>query len=417
MKLQAKISVLIIAVFIMTNLSFFCYADSNVLVFPCDSFDGIIDKENISLYEIYESDQPAFYDDFSTLQKSGDGAAYVVFEIPYASSAVLTTYHYPSEAMDFTFSISDDQENWQTPAYTKEVKEEEGKWTTYVYSFENLSASEASSAEPTALPTSTVLPEPTASSTEEPVSSALPTETASLPEYSTEPTDAPLPSATADIQEVIENDSTQQMHVENFQPEVKGVYSTYTQNYTSIDTRYLKVTWPQNPTWWTPLIAELRVQCTNPVPKRIEIQTTEPWIIPIYGATQYPLTANVLDQMDNPYTATLSAEISSERIPEISYENEQITISSDYPADANIHIRFFSKEYNLSAEKDIQLKKALTGDLNQDLILDGKDLDIAITYLGKNESDTDWDLYRLADINQDGKINVLDIAYIARNCP
>ena len=91
-------------------------------------------------------------------------------------------------------------------------------------------------------------------------------------------------------------------------------------------------------------------------------------------------------------------------------------ISSEYPEGALLKIRFSSEEFKLSSEKSIRLKKALLGDLNQNLILEEDDLNIALSYLGKTENSSDWKNCRLADINFDGKIDVLDIAFIARNC-
>ncbi len=450
--MKKKCAILTLLSLILMNFTAIAQAVPQSLSFPCDSFNGIVGKNNVSLYEIFESDRDAFYDDFTTLQKSGDGEAYVIFEIPYADTATLTTYHLPSEAMDFSFAVSNDCENWQIPAYTKEIKEEEGKWTTYTYILQNLSSASDIVSKPTATPTSTPtadvtatdipIPTTTPTTTESPLATAepvVPPEASASPnpqndagpnpipteeESETNPCTISAPQATTcpkenNEQNICKPSASFDINENQIdKPAVKGVssLSEETTTLSGMDTRYLKITWPATPTWWTPLVAELNVTCTEPIPQRIEINTTEPWVIPLYDTNTYPLSAVLLDQMENPYPAELHAEITCDTLAEIFYDNENIVISSEYPEGALLKIRFSSEEFKLSSEKSIRLKKALLGDLNQNLILEEDDLNIALSYLGKTENSSDWKNCRLADINFDGKIDVLDIAFIARNC-
>ncbi|MEG2381876.1 MAG: hypothetical protein RSB38_09290, partial [Oscillospiraceae bacterium] len=71
-------------------------------------------------------------------------------------------------------------------------------------------------------------------------------------------------------------------------------------------------------------------------------------------------------------------------------------------------------ELVLEKDKIITLKSAILGDLNNDFVIDNKDLEIVTLGYGKSDSDENWNILRLGDINRDLKISVIDIAYIAK---
>lgn len=54
------------------------------------------------------------------------------------------------------------------------------------------------------------------------------------------------------------------------------------------------------------------------------------------------------------------------------------------------------------------------GDMNGDGNFTIGDLAIVARAYGKTSADTDWDLYKYADLVSDGKIDIADLAYMAR---
>ncbi|WP_282943295.1 fibronectin type III domain-containing protein [Paenibacillus sp. RC67] len=56
----------------------------------------------------------------------------------------------------------------------------------------------------------------------------------------------------------------------------------------------------------------------------------------------------------------------------------------------------------------------IPGDLNGDGKISIGDLALAAQYYGKNSSDSNWNIYKVADLNHDGEIDIADISAIAR---
>ncbi|MEG2583895.1 MAG: hypothetical protein RSA27_05265 [Oscillospiraceae bacterium] len=286
----------------------------NIWENPCDSMDSVFDSKNVSFYEIVKSDRPAFYDDFSTLQRTGDGEAYATYEIPYMNSAVVTTYHLASQVVDFTFEVSKDNIEWhQALTDTKHI-EEADKWTIGEYKIDNLT-----------------------------------------------------------------------------------------------DMKYLKIVWPATSDWWTPLVAKISAKTNDPAPKTLEIQCENEFIIPMYEEKSY--------KMGNPFKSDVVLSIKDSQILGLEIgKNNTISIKSDFIEGSKFTIHAEAKINELVLEKDkiITLKSAILGDLNNDFVIDNKDLEIVTLGYGKSGSDENWNILRLGDINRDLKISVIDIAYIAK---
>jgi len=67
----------------------------------------------------------------------------------------------------------------------------------------------------------------------------------------------------------------------------------------------------------------------------------------------------------------------------------------------------------LALATSIQIAKAITGDLNDDGKVDGKDIAIVAAAFGTEPGDLRWK--PIADVNGDGKIDGKDIWFVARN--
>ncbi len=70
----------------------------------------------------------AFYDDFTTFQRAGDGEAEVIYSIPYSDEAEIISYFFAGEELtDFKFEISSDGNTWSKPEVNCDYLEAPGK--------------------------------------------------------------------------------------------------------------------------------------------------------------------------------------------------------------------------------------------------------------------------------------------------
>ncbi|WP_419822934.1 dockerin type I domain-containing protein [Anoxybacterium hadale] len=67
----------------------------------------------------------------------------------------------------------------------------------------------------------------------------------------------------------------------------------------------------------------------------------------------------------------------------------------------------------VSSFKDAVIKEEASADLNDDEKIDVVDLAIVAYYYGKTSDSPDWDRAKAADVNRDGKIDISDLAYVA----
>lgn len=103
--------------------------------FECENINELYLSENVAVYEIpNDGSRDAFYDDFTTFQRIGDGEAYGVFMAPYAHRVVFTAYFYAGEELcDFEFFSSKDGEIWNSVDFNVNYHIEDGKWTKAEY--------------------------------------------------------------------------------------------------------------------------------------------------------------------------------------------------------------------------------------------------------------------------------------------
>ncbi len=294
-------------------------AEPTVILYDFDTLDGkhIAGTENISLYEIPEGDRSAFYDDFSTLQRTGSGESYIEFSIPAECEFSVVTYHWQQEVEDFKFfTFSEDE--WSEVTPVKETEALEGKWTTIEYGLEIAEAT------------------------------------------------------------------------------------------------ILRVYWPENETWWTPVMskAELVYQA---VATSLETDYPENIEIPIYDCNTYNLSAKVIDQllMD----MDCKAVITIDDIEGVTFKDNILIINENVPDGTALSIKaeYTDGDIIVSDTKTYVLTKALIGDTNADGVIDREDLNVVLGAFEKTSDDEKWLDIRLCDVDKNGMIDVLDIAYIAKN--
>lgn len=329
-RMKQWISLIYAALLVCTSLG--AFADADIVGFSgqfgtiwyndCDTLDNAADSQNVSLYEIPDDQREPFYDDFTTLQRSGVGEAYVVYEIPYINSASVTTHHLANDLGDFAFAVSYDAEEWTDVEAEADTLEAEGKWTMVNYRLKNLSGM-----------------------------------------------------------------------------------------------KYLKLIWPETQNWWTPLVSLMTADVDKPKAEKVVIESADVLEIPMYDSVVYPVDAYVADQMGKRMEFPVELKLKDSTVEGLEITADgTVEISHEYP-DGGSFTLVASAEVEgapMTAEKTVTLKAALLGDLNGDLAVDRADLDLAVALYGRTQEEPGWQENRLADINKDGKIDIIDIAYLAK---
>lgn len=178
--------------------------------------------------------------------------------------------------------------------------------------------------------------------------------------------------------------------------------------------RYIKAIWGEEKEsvhWWNPYFVGIFANTGEAVPKEIRIETKEEFYIPMYDSSELLLEAKILDQIEIEVEGDIIwslVECSDENV-KISAENA-IEISSDMLDGTSITVKAENADGTLAAEKTITLKAAMPGDINGDNIISDIDISCIIENYGK-PADTE---NRLCDVDKNGIIDIIDLAYAAR---
>ena len=178
--------------------------------------------------------------------------------------------------------------------------------------------------------------------------------------------------------------------------------------------KYVKVIWGEEKEsvhWWNPYFVGLFADSGESTPERININIDDEISIPMYDSFCLELNAEILDQIDNTVEGEIIwtiEECVDEKIV-ISEENT-IEIFSDMEDGLEIKLRVESQEYGLSELKTVKLCAPMPGDTDGDGVITETDIEVIIENYGK-EADLN---NRLCDVDKNGKIDVIDLAYAAR---
>lgn len=181
-------------------------------------------------------------------------------------------------------------------------------------------------------------------------------------------------------------------------------------------TKYIKVIFPETQNWWTPLIAKVSAVIGEPKPVKINIEGNNELMIPRYDFSEYQYLGFISDQIDDKFDGSVKFSIAESDIDNLEIsENGIIKIYSDYKDNSKFKIKAENTDYNLSTEIEVVLKAAVLGDVDGDGTVNENDVKIILTYFDKSElGDKDWKIFRDGDINKDGVIDIVDIAYVAK---
>lgn len=199
--------------------------------------------------------------------------------------------------------------------------------------------------------------------------------------------------------------------------EAQGKWTKASYRLTELNqTKYIKAIFPETQNWWTPLISKVSAVIGEPKPVKINIEGKNELIIPRYDFSEYQYIGFIADQIGEKFDSSVKFSVAESEIENLEIsEDGIIIIYSDFKAGSTFKIKAENTDYNLSTEIEVVLKAAVLGDIDGDGSVNENDVRIILTYFDKSEiEDKDWKSFRDGDINKDGVIDIVDIAYVAK---
>lgn len=176
--------------------------------------------------------------------------------------------------------------------------------------------------------------------------------------------------------------------------------------------RYLKAVWGEEEkleNWWNPYFAGIWANVGESEPTEIKIVTAEELTLPMYDTKQITLEAEILDQIGEKCIGEIKWEVIGENSEKFSLsEDGIITLSADMKADTKFKVRASSGE--LSRDAEFVLCAPLPGDIDGGNKITKDDIDFIV----KNFACDVTEENRLCDVDKNGEIDIIDLAYAAR---
>ncbi|MDO5311744.1 MAG: hypothetical protein Q4E94_07520, partial [Clostridia bacterium] len=158
--------------------------------------------------------------------------------------------------------------------------------------------------------------------------------------------------------------------------------------------------------WWNPYFLGLYANTEAPRETEIVIDGRDELYIPIYEPCEYTLCGRVLDQIGNDTDSAVTWVCESESV-EVSADGKVI-ISPDMTVGDTFTVR--AESGDLFAEKTFTLCASMPADTDGDNIITQKDIDFIIENYGRTADEGN----RLCDVDKNGVIDIIDLAYAAR---
>ena len=176
--------------------------------------------------------------------------------------------------------------------------------------------------------------------------------------------------------------------------------------------RYIKAVWGEEKNlenWWNPYFAGIWANVGESEPTEIKIVTAEELTLPMYDTKQITLEAEILDQIGEKCSGKIKWEVIGENAEKFSLSEDGImTLSADMKPDTRFKVRASSGELSRNAE--FVLCAPLPGDIDGDNKITKDDIDFIV----KNFACEVTEENRLCDVNKNGEIDIIDLAYAAR---
>ena len=323
-----------------------------------DTLEQATEVHNINVWKVEDYELPTMYEDPYVLRRTDNTLeAWVIFELPYIDSLEILGYFWPEHENEFSVFLSSDGETWEetTPIITR-IPDTEGKerWTKKKYQLFNLDK-----------------------------------------------------------------------------------------------ITHMKIVWPEvdasSNDWWNPYLGSIIATISQPRPDAIISYFPEEMQIPRFDTDSVTLSGAVVDQlgiaMEN-YPVSWTAEQPLPAGLLLSPEG-MLTIDSSCNDGATLRVTGtaivpeFKQQLvsvdqidmqgitawkwvptgnmvTLETQKEIVFHAALLGDTDGNLQLDQVDLDFVCQHYGAQSTDKDWNSIRLADIDENQRIDIVDVAYFAK---
>ena len=176
--------------------------------------------------------------------------------------------------------------------------------------------------------------------------------------------------------------------------------------------RYLKAVWGEEKNlenWWNPYFAGIWANVGESEPTEINIVTAEKITLPVYDTKQITLEAEILDQIGEKCSGEIKWELIGKNTEKLSLSEDGImTLSADMKPDTKFKVRALSGE--LSRDAEFVLCAPLLGDIDGDNKITKDDIDFIV----KNFACEVTEENRLCDVDKNGEIDIIDLAYAAR---
>lgn len=179
--------------------------------------------------------------------------------------------------------------------------------------------------------------------------------------------------------------------------------------------RYIKVVWGEERNtgnWWNPYFGGLFANVGEAIPAKVVINTEPNLRIPMYDSVKYILSAEVLDRLELRFEDEITWSL-------IDSDDERLSLSSDGEieifADMTDGVVFTAKAEaacGLYAECEFVLCAPMPGDTDGDNVITQTDIEFICENYNKAVTDDN----RLCDVDKNGVIDIIDLAFAARYC-
>lgn len=197
--------------------------------------------------------------------------------------------------------------------------------------------------------------------------------------------------------------------------------TVYTIENEPLTDQYIKVEWPDLTgtefTNWGQALGFFGASLGEPVPSEIQTEEMQEYIIPDQGNMEYLMTAKVLDQAKKEMR---EIELSWEpvELPQgvtfgIGSGGLIVASEAEDLAEAKLKV-YITERPEIEKLVTVRLHTLKPGDINGDMKIDKKDLELACDNFMATPEKENWTVIKRGDVNQDGKIDIYDVAYIAR---
>ena len=185
--------------------------------------------------------------------------------------------------------------------------------------------------------------------------------------------------------------------------------------------RYVKLIWPavdeSHNDWWNPYMGWIRGSFEESRPTNIKTEVPEEIILPRFESKSFQLKAELVDQIDK--AIDIPVTWTAKSLPEgVSLTADILLIDSNCTGDDVAELEV-SAEYNgeiFSLPVIVKFIAPVIGDTDSDMKITQSDVEFVLKYYGTDNECNNWNEIRLADIDKNGLIDIIDISYICYNC-